>query len=369
MRDFTQVRRVVVKVGTSILTTPDGIDTGYVADLAGEIRQLRDSGREVLLVSSGAIGMGARELGISGRVREIRMRQACAAMGQPVLMNTYRDIFGDEGIATAQVLLTKEVLNQRKSYVNLQNSVETLLELGVLPIINENDSVATDEIGTAFGDNDRLSALVASKVDADLLLILSDVDALYDQDPRRHRDAKRLSDVESVTPEIFAGAGKPGSTHGTGGMTTKLEAVKIAENAGCRTIIAAGREPAVISRLMKGEDLGTLFLARRRLKNRVRWILNSEAKGRIRVDPGAMEAIRRHNSLLPTGVTGVEGVFDAGSVVLVNDEVKLVTNFNSRELEALIGKHSSEIAEITGDRRKLVARPEDMVFLDDVGPD
>lgn len=365
MRNFAETRRVVVKVGTTTLTGTEGIDEAYVRDLARQIAQLRSSGREVLLVSSGAIGLGARELGVKGRVQEIKMRQACAAIGQPILMNTYKGIFAAEGIRIAQVLLTKEVLDNRKSYVNLQNSVETLLELEVLPIINENDCVATDEIGTAFGDNDKLSALVASKVDADLLIILSDIDALYDRDPKRNREAKPIHTVASLTPEIIASAGKAGSSVGTGGMATKLQAVRVAENAGCRTIIAHGKEREVISRLMGGEELGTLFLAQRRLKNRSRWILNSEPRGRILVDEGAIEAMRHHKSLLPTGLRGVEGVFEAGAVVLVNDKVKVVSSFNSSELESLIGKHSSEVPAIVGDRRKLIARPEDMVFLED----
>lgn len=365
MRNFSEVGRVVIKVGTSLLTSPEGIDREYIAVLAGQVRELRLSGREVLLVSSGAIGLGARDLGINGRVQDIKMRQACAAIGQPILMNTYKEIFASEGIRIAQVLLTKEVLDNRKSYVNLQNSVETLLELNVVPILNENDCVATDEIGTAFGDNDKLSALVASKVDADLLIILSDIDALYDKDPRRHREAKPIRQVETLTPEILGSAGKPGSSVGTGGMTTKLQAVKVAENAGCRTIIAHGREREVISRLMAGEEIGTLFLAQRKLKNRLRWILNSEPKGKIVVDQGALEAIRHHKSLLPTGVERVEGVFAAGSVVLVNECVKVVSSFNSSEIEGLIGKHSSEVPEIVGDSRKLIARPEDMVFLEE----
>lgn len=365
MRNFSAAKRVVIKVGTSLLTSSEGIDEGYIGVLAKELSELRRSGREVLLVSSGAIGLGAHDLGLKGRVQDIKLRQACAAIGQPILMNTYKRIFGLEGTRIAQVLLTKEVLDNRKSYVNLQNSVETLLELDVLPIINENDCVATDEIGTAFGDNDKLSALVASKVDADLLVILSDIDALYDRDPRRHREASPIYEVESLTPEILGSAGRPGSSVGTGGMATKLQAVRIAENAGCRTIIAHGKERSVISRLMAGEEIGTLFLAQRKLKNRSRWILNSEPKGRIVVDEGAMEAIKHHKSLLPTGVTGVEGVFEAGAVVFVNDAVKVVSGFNSRELEALIGKHSSEVPSIVGDSRKLIARPEDMVFLEE----
>lgn len=368
LRDFAHVSRVVVKVGTNVLHGPHGVDEPYVASLAEDLAAVRGGAapREVCLVTSGAIGLGARELRLIGRVQDVVLRQACAAIGQPRLMQVYREALRAHGIVAAQVLITREVLDHRTSYVKLRNAVERLLELGVLPVFNENDSVATAEIGTAFGDNDQLSALVASKVDASLLILLSDIDGYYDRDPRRHDGAQRLSEVQQVTDEMVAHAGAAGSAVGTGGMVTKLQAVRIAADAGCRVVLAHGREPQVVQRILAGQPVGTVFGSRRRLRNRTRWLLHSAPRGTIHVDAGAMAAIRANKSLLPTGIIGVDGAFEAGEVVMVNSEAKLVSSFSSRELAAVVGKRSSEIAAIlpAGDERRLIARPEDIVFLD-----
>lgn len=356
-----------MKLGTNVLTRGPELDREYVHDIARQIGDLRRRGLEVCIVSSGAIGLGAAELGISGRVQDVVLRQACAAVGQPVLMQVYRDAFSRQGTGTAQVLITREALDNRSSYVRLRNAVERLLDLGLVPVFNENDSVATAEIGTAFGDNDQLSALVASKVDAGLLVLLSDVDGYYDRDPRHFGDARRHDVVETVDDRMIAAAGKPGSAVGTGGMATKLKAVRIAAEGGCRVVLAHGRTENVLSRVLDGESLGTVFAPRRSLKNRARWLLHSAPRGTIVVDDGALQAMRRHNSLLPTGIVAVEGNFEAGEVVLVNDQAKLVSAFSSRELGQVIGRHSSEIAAVLGtdDERRVVARPEDMVFLDE----
>lgn len=367
MRSFAEVRRVVVKVGTNTLTRDDRIDDEYIRDLAGQIHHVRCDGREVCLVSSGAIGMGAAEIGLSGRVQDVVLRQACAAVGQPLLMQVYRQTFLEFGIPTAQVLLTREVLNHRDSYVQLRNAVERLLDLGVLPVFNENDSVAVAEIGRNFGDNDQLSALIASKVDAGLLVLLSDVPGYYAADPRRNPEAPMHGSIDRVTNEMIAAAGRAGSAMGTGGMTTKLQAVRIAADGGCRVVLADGRERQVLERVLAGEEIGTVFASRRTLRNRTRWILHSAPAGRILVDEGAIQAIRGRKSLLPTGILSVEGTFEAGDVVMVNDTAKLITAFDSRELTALAGKHSSEAARIlsSGKKRRTIARPEDMVFFDE----
>jgi glutamate 5-kinase len=364
-RDFSFTKRMVIKIGTNLLSGDEGIDYSYVKDIASQVARVKKRGIQPLIVTSGAIGMGAGELGITQRVEGIKLRQACAAIGQPLLMHSYRQAFSDAGLKIAQVLITMDVLSNRKSYVNLRNSVETLLALEVIPIFNENDSISTEEIGSAFGDNDRLSALVASKIDSDLLLILTDIDAFYDLNPRKHPEAKPISRIDGVTDQHIRNAGKGGSLHSTGGMQTKLKAVSIAEDAGCHTVIAHGREPGIIEKILSGEELGTWFVSQRRLKNRTRWILNSEPEGFIQIDPGAMKALRNNKSLLPTGIKSVTGVFKAGDVVLVNDAVKLVTSFNSTELRSLIGKHSDEIERILGKGRKdVVARPEDMAFIE-----
>ena len=231
--------------------------------------------------------------------------------------------------------------------------------------MNENDSVSTAEIGTAFGDNDKLSALVASKIDADLLIMLSDIDALYDKNPKKYQDAKPIHTVFEINNSITRGAGGKGSTYGTGGMKTKLEAAKIASNADCKIVLADGRIKNIISRVIEGEEIGTIFLPKHKLSNRKRWILNSDAKGTILIDEGAMKAIKNNKSLLPSGVVEVKGSFDAGDVVMLNDSVKAVTSITSSQLKELAGRHSTEIKKLLGpEHRDVVAIPEDIVFIE-----
>lgn len=365
MRNFSKAKRIVIKIGTNTLTKNGGIDAAYVRQVAGQISSVLKTGRQVVIVTSGAIGMGAGQLVLSGQVKETKMRQACAAIGQPLLMAEYRKSFLRYGVTVAQVLLTADVLNNRKTYLNLRNSIETLLKLSVVPVLNENDSVSTEEIGSAFGDNDRLSALVASKIDADLLIMLTDIDALYDKDPRRFADAKPIPAVFEITEEIAQTAGGKGSELGTGGMKTKIEAAKIAANAGCRMVLANGRAKDVIGRIIAGEEIGTIFMPKRKLSNRSRWLLNSAPAGVIHIDDGAMQAIRNHKSLLPSGIKSVEGVFEAGCVVMLNDKAKAVTSLSSSQLKTLAGRHSSEIKKLLGPgHRDVVAIPEDIVFID-----
>jgi len=403
MRNFENAKRIVIKIGTNILTKDSGVDTSYVGKIALQIAALIKAGRQAVIITSGAIGMGCGQLSgyqgigpsgtgrhqpplaggiqhpvrksadgrrdyrslISNRVKNIKMRQAYAAIGQPLLMAEYRKAFSRYGVTVAQVLLTAEVLNNRKTYLNLRNSIEMLLKLGVAPILNENDSVSTDEIGSAFGDNDKLSALVASKLDADLLIMLSDIDALYDKNPRKYSDAQPIATVFEITGDIVKAAGDKGSEHGTGGMKTKIEAAKIASNAGCRMVLANGKIKNVIGKIMAGEEIGTAFYPKRKLSNRARWILNSSPAGTIRIDEGAIKAIKNRKSLLPSGVITVEGSFEAGAVVMLNDNAKAVTNLSSPQLKTLAGKHSSEIRKILGPKhRDVVAIPEDIVFID-----
>jgi glutamate 5-kinase len=366
MQNFERVKRIVIKIGTSTLSTDDGVDSAYIQTLAKQVAQLAKTGRQVLIVSSGAIGMGAKQLDLEGPVMNMRLRQACAATGQPLLMHEYHKAFSDVGLTVSQVLLTAEVLNNRKTYLNLRNAIETLLNLGLVPIVNENDSVSTDEIGTAFGDNDTLSALVASKIDADLLIMLTDIDALYDKDPRKHNDAKPIRVVEEITDDLIRTAGQKGSTHSTGGMKTKLTAAKIASTAGCRMVLADGSEPGVIQKIMEGGEIGTVFAAdTQKLSNRTRWILHSKPEGTIHIDNGALAAIRQNKSLLPSGITSVEGTFAAGAVVMVNDVAKAVVSLNSDEINQVAGTHSDTIRNLLGPgRRDVVAVPEDIVFLE-----
>jgi glutamate 5-kinase len=364
MRDFRKANRIVIKIGTNILTKSDRVDAGYVRRVAGQVNSLLKDGRQVVIISSGAIGMGLGQLDAE-KAKGIKMRQACAAIGQPLLMAEYRKSFQRFGVTVAQVLLTAGVLDNRKTYLNLRHSIETLLKLSVVPILNENDSVSTDEIGSAFGDNDKLSALVASKIDADLLIMLSDIDALYDKNPQKFANAKPIMTVFEITNEIVRSAGGKGSRHGTGGMKTKIEAAKIASHAGCRIVLANGRLKNIIGRIIAGEEVGTIFMPKRKLSNRSRWILNSSPAGTILIDEGAMKAVRARKSLLPSGVITVKGSFEAGDVVMLNENAKAVTSIGSTQLKTLAGKHSTEIKKLLGPKhRDVVAIPEDIVIID-----
>jgi len=393
---LAQVNRIVIKIGTNTIMrrkdspgrlcapnqSPDrgsdsgGIDVEYLHRVAAQIAELARAGKQVIVVTSGAIGMGARELGIAKRVTELRMRQACAAIGQIALMDEYRRAFGVFGLTPAQLLVTRDAWDNRSAYLNLRASVEALLEARAIPVFNENDVVSTAEIGNAFGDNDQLSAYIASKVDAELLIILSDVDALYDADPRSKAEAKMIPYVRDLTPELLASAGGKGSEFSTGGMATKLKAVEIARDAGCKVVIADGRADRVITRVLAGEELGTLFDASHGLKNRERWIKNSQAQGSIAIDEGALAAIKAKHSLLPAGAIAVEGRFERGAVILVRlaraksgarvNAAKLVTSLSSEELELVVGKKSEEVEALLGpEAPKLIARPEETVFLDE----
>lgn len=365
MRDFSDIKRIVIKIGTNTLSRDSNVDTGYFSGLAVQVRELVRAGRQVVVVTSGSIGLGAGQLNLKKRVTSIKMRQACAAIGQPLLMQEYRKAFQEHNLLVSQVLLTAEVLNNRQTYVNLRNTLETLLSLGVVPIINENDCISTAEIDNTFGDNDKLSALVCSKIDADLLIMLTDIDALYDKDPRKNPEAKPISAVYVITDEIINNAGGSGSQHSVGGMKTKISAARLLHNTGCRMVLANGKSPGIICKILSGEEVGTLFMPQCKVSNRERWILNSRPAGLVTVDEGALHAIRSRKSLLPSGILAVEGVFEAGSVVSVNHQARAVVNFSSSELELLIGKHTSDIRKLLGaNKRDVVAIPEDIVFLD-----
>lgn len=363
MRQFDKLRRVVVKIGTNTLTRGGRLDEGYLEKTAEQVAQIRRQGPTVLLVTSGAIGLGAAELGFQQKPSSIPLRQALAAVGQPLLMAAWRRAFEKVGLKVAQILVTYDVFSHRSSYLSLRNTVETLLSTGVVPIFNENDAISIAEISRAFGDNDRLSALVASKVDADLLILLSDVDALYEADPRTSADARPIREVEDIDAQLFQVAGRAGSAFATGGMRTKLQAARIAQKAGCATLLAHGREPEVLLRLLKGEELGTLFHPKEKLPGRKRWLYSALPQGWLTVDEGAMQALRAHKSLLPSGVTAVEGDFPAGSVVSVNGQVKLVSKYSSEDLRRVKGLSLSEVQSALG-WKDVIARPEDMVFLD-----
>ncbi len=351
---FNGLNKVVVKIGTSSISTEDGkLNHRFMDGMASQVAALHAQGRQVILVSSGAIGIGIDILGLGCRPREIPIRQACAAIGQSVLMQEWGNSFNRHNLKVAQILLTYESFSNRLTYLNLRNSISTLLSYGVIPIINENDTICVNEIEATFGDNDKLSAVVASKTEADLLIILSDIDGLYDKNPKRNNDAHMISVIEEITPEVESYGGSPTSMKGVGGMRTKIDAAKICHMAGCNMIIANSSTEEVVSRVLAGEDIGTLFLANQEVhKNRIRWIILSISSGSVDVDEGAKNAIMDSMSLLPSGVLNVNGSFDRGDIIEIrcNGEVfaKGITDYTSDELEKIKGKHTNLIADILG---------------------
>ncbi len=317
--------RVVVKVGTRVLTHDDGpIALSRLFSIVEAIGGLRRRGKEVLLVTSGAVGLGAEALGLAEPPVELAERQACAAVGQSRLMALYQEGLSHVGLTCGQVLLTQSDFDDRLRYLNLRATLSELVRRGVVPIINENDAVSTEELAfvegesrPVFGDNDRLSALVASKLGADLLVLLTDVEGLFDRDPRRGEDARLIERVDELDAPASAAAAGGASPGGRGGMRSKIEAATIAARSGCHAVIASGRRPGVLDRVLAGEEEGTLFPARSGMPARRRWIAYAAApRGALHLDPGAVRALReRGASLLAAGVTRVEGSFKRGEVV------------------------------------------------------
>lgn len=365
------LQRIVVKIGTtSIMKDECTVDTDFMDDIARQVKDLIDRGVQVILVSSGAIGLGLNALGICPKPREVPIRQAAASVGQGILMNQWKESFDKVGLKVAQILLTYSFYSDRLTYLNLRNNISTLLEYNVVPIINENDAVCTHEIEAVFGDNDTLSAMVASKMEADLLIILSDVDGLFDKNPKLNKHAKLIPLVENITPEIEALGGNPTSTRGVGGMKTKIQAAKICSMSGCHMVIANHGIDQVIKRVVSGEDIGTLFLASEGIKkNRTRWILLAGANGKIIIDEGAQEAIRDVNGLLPTGITGVEGNFKRGDIVEIVCSGKVIakgiSDYSSDEVCKVMGHRSDEIESILGYRNYAnVIKRDNLAFIE-----
>lgn len=371
MRDFSKTRRIVIKVGTNLLTNNEGINKDRIKDIVSQIVAIRDKGHQVILVSSGAVWLGAKALKHNSPVVYIAMRQACASIGQPILMAAYQEEFSKHNMICSQVLITRSVLSNRTSYKNLRTTVSTLLALGVVPIFNENDVVSTAEIGNVLGDNDRMSALVASKIDADLLILLTDIDGLYTGNPRKEKDAVMIKNIPELTNEIFSFAKGAGNIFSTGGMKTKLLAAQIAQKGGCGTIIASGYEKNALVRIVDGEELGSYIFPEERLKQRERWILNTPSVGKIIVDDGAKKALLAHKSLLPSGIKHIDGVFSEGDVVDVATTdgkvfLKAVPYFNSTDLTIIQGHKSSDIEALLGYGKKdVIFRPDDIVVVGD----
>lgn len=349
-----RARRVVVKVGTSTLTHATGkLNFFSMEKLVREIADLKHRNLEVLLVTSGAIGAGMGKMGLSKKPGSMPEKQALAAIGQGLLMHSYEKLFNEYGLAVAQVLLTKDDINHRGRYLNARNTLVALLKMNVIPIINENDTVVYEEI--KIGENDTLSALVAGLVDADLLIILSDIEGLFTSDPRVDPAATLIKRVEEITPEIENLAGVPGSKFGSGGMHTKIQAAKIACSSGIPMIVANGSGDYVIREIIEGKNPGTLFLPKEhRLSSRKGWIgFASKTSGAIYLDPGAEKAIVQNGkSLLPSGITSVEGNFERGENVSIfgkkGEIARGIVNYCSGDIKKIKGCQSKDIHNILG---------------------
>jgi glutamate 5-kinase len=360
MRDrVCEAKRVVVKLGSNLFFNDGGtIALGRVFSFIEDIAAARLAGRQIIVVSSGAVALGADALKMKSTNASLAQKQALAAVGQSRLMNLYELGFGKYGLTAAQVLLTEEDFSGRTRYLNLRHTLTTLLEMGVIPIINENDTVSTTELeiterSPSFGDNDKLSALVMTKLEASVLILLSDVDGLFDDNPHDNPKAEFIPEVHEITSDIQARAGRK-STRGRGGMTTKLEAARIAMNSGGMAIIANGLKSGILKRVLNGDSEGTLFVGKSgSLSGKRRWIaFASGVSGRIHINAGAVDAITKRNaSLLYAGVTQIENEFEQGDVVSIvgpagHEIARGIVNYSSGDALKLVGKHSDEIARL-----------------------
>jgi glutamate 5-kinase len=346
--------RVVVKIGTTLITSEQiSFDALYLKPLVAQVATLFKQGVRFVIVSSGAIGAGMAKLKFQTRPQSIPLKQALAAVGQNELMTVYQKLFKMHHIEVGQVLLTQEDFINRRRYVNIKNTLSTLFKLNIIPIINENDPVAVEEI--RFGDNDTLAALVTNLIEAELLIILSDVDGLYTADPRISPEAKVIKVVKELTPEVEKLVYPSRSKVTSGGMKTKLTAARLLSQCGESLILANGRERNVLLRIFEGEELGTLFLPQgEKLAHRKRWIaFIKPPQGQIIIDAGATKALSHNKSLLPSGIMGVKGEFEIGDAVEVLSSEREVlgrglVNYNSGEIDKIKGAHSSEIERILG---------------------
>ena len=366
-------RRIVVKVGTTLLThETDRLNIQVMAALAEQMARLREAGAEVVLVSSGAVAAGRHVLGLSPEERTVPVRQVMAAAGQGRLMHAYEQLFDWHQIPVAQALLTRKDLDDRLGYLNVRNTLLSLLEHGVIPIVNENDVVAVDELeGEVFGDNDTLSALVANLVDADLLVLLGRVSGLYTADPYVDTEARLVPRVDLRNGDMPAGAGESRGGKGRGGMITKIEAAQVATASGVEVVIASGLEPEILGKLAQGERIGTYFPASvTKMESRKRWMRSGlSTRGEIVVDDGAADVLRRSNrSLLPAGVSDVIGTFARGDIVSIVDRTGSsvaagITNYGADDLARIKGLHSREIGKRVSHRGDEVVHRSNMVLM------
>lgn len=351
----SEVKRVVFKFGTNILRNEDhDICLSRLYSFIEDIAKLYREGIEVLIVTSGAVGLGVKKLGMDSPQTTVD-KQAAASIGQPMLIGIWQDGFDKFGINISQILLIEDDFSVRKRYLSLRSTLSRLLEAGIIPVINQNDVILPSELEhVSFSDNDKLSALVASKLDADLLVMVSDIDGLFDKNPKEYKDAVKISVVNKVTPKIEKLA-SGASMGGRGGMITKLNAAKVVTNSGAKAMIVNGLVPNIIRKIFEEENVGTLFLSNNKLSSKQRWIAYAtNIRGEIVVNEGAKTAlIEKQKSLLSVGMVEIKGTFEAGEVVGILDDKGIefargVTNYNSKECECIKGKHSFEIKDILG---------------------
>ncbi len=354
MNGMFPTKTVIVKVGTSTLTggTPR-LSRPDMLEIIRQIVILWQEGHRITLVSSGAMAAGRELLDYPDLPIHLPAKQMLSAVGQSYLMEVYSTLFGLYDVHIGQVLLTHSDFSHRTRYLNARNTLSTLLDYRIIPVVNENDTVAVDEI--KLGDNDNLSAQIAAMLDADLLILLTDQDGLYDRDPRLHADARLIRQIDTIDEHIWSLAGDSATGLGIGGMVTKIQAAQLATRSGTKTIIANGRTPDVLLRLLRGEPLGTTFPATvDHLESRKRWLLAERPQGTLQVDRGAARMLREGGaSLLPVGIRAVKGTFERGAVVMVENEqgqplAQGLTSYASTELARLAGRHSREIIEVLG---------------------
>ncbi len=363
------VRRIVIKIGSRVLaSTRQGLNAQRIRRIVREISELHQRGYEIVIVSSGAIVAGMKELGLNNKPKGISLKQAAASIGQSKLIQLYERLFRGTGIKVAQILLTRDDMADRRRFLNSRNTLLTLLSCRVIPVINENDTVAVDEI--KFGDNDLLSGLITNLVDADILIILSDINGLFTADPSVDPAATLIPVVGEINRQIESIAGESSTIEGTGGMASKVETAKKVSEFGIPTIIMNGNVPGLLGRALEGYEIGTLFLPKRsRLTSRKHWIAHAlPTSGRLILDHGAKDALlTRGKSLLPSGIIGIKGEFETGDAVAcetVRAFAKGLTNYSSREIDRIKGKKTGEIAAILGykDYDEVIHRDNLVVF-------
>ena len=369
MRDLGNLETIVIKVGTSSITGGGNkVNEAFMDSVARQVKGLRDAGKNVLIVTSGAIGVGLAAMNAKPKPKEVPIRQAAASVGQGILMQKWNESFEKQGLLISQILLTYDFYSDRENYLNLRNAIQTLLSYGVVPVINENDVICVKEIDAMFGDNDTLSAYVCSKMDADLLIILSDVDGLYDKNPKIYDDARIVSTVDDVS-KVLHMAGDPTTRVGTGGMKTKLKAAEICSESGSNMIIISSEEPDGILRAARGEEIGTIFLAGVKERKKSRWIKAAHAKGTLVIDAGAAEKLSGGNvSLLAVGIRDVIGRFERGDVVNIECSGKVIAkgipDYESEDIFKIRGIRSDRIESILGHKSyNDVIRSENLVIL------